>query len=1696
MSTRIAGRYRLLKALGQGGMGEVFLALDLTSGAECALKRLKPRGSLDLPDLRREFDALTRVRHPAVVAALELGVDEAGAPFYTMEYVHGRTADLGVARGDWPALCFLGAEVAHGLEALHPAGVVHGDLKPSNLLVIPGPAPGARPAAVRMLDFGLAALFGADNLGHHGTPGFAAPEVVRGEAANASSDLYGLGSTLYALAVGGAPFGGERPSSALRRQRSGPPPARPLEEAGAPPALVRLILRLLSPEIDERPRDAHEVRRELERIDPAAARPLAERMRAELVVGREREIARLAAEGLSATARARVTVLCGEPGAGKSALLETLAARAALGGRGVARFSCAGAEASGILALARRLAVEAGVDLSASPGLAEEVRDLLAGEPEEPGEATLGALADSAVQWCSAWAEQKGAPLFLLDDFDRLEPASRAFVRRLVLHPQAPPARWVWARRGNAASAPEDERLLLEAGIGDALELRPLGEEDLGRLAAARLGQAAPATLVEFLWRGSHGHPGLAVELLRAAAAGGALREDDTGLIVAADELAAIRAPKSFEESLIARLDALGGGARVAALALAVCLRPETPERLGKIAEAADAATLARLVEAGLAVRDDAGRLGLARPALAAALLERMPEAARRTLHLRVVEAGPLPAAERFRHLSAAGSTRDALEAAEAAFAARADERIAEEAARLAERDCPGAAAAWHERAARALAARGRYDAAAPHAARALELEPASPERPARWVLLSTATIRSGNPKDVAPITARALAEPLPPATRSRLLSNEAGRLISAADREQARRVAGEASELARAAGDADAEGVATLTASAALGSSSGSEEFEALTSRALESFTRSGNVVGQLRVRAMRGIAASRRQDRDQAQRIYREAIAIARERGMRLPLEELLVSSGGNNLEDGRFDEARADLAESTRLALEDGRPRGAVLGLTNLVLLDGLAGRRAAALRHGHHAVRLASAYFPDREAFAWRALAQAERIAGRRGRALAAARRAEALSAKFGEPNEHDWCRIELGRAMAAAGRWDEAGRVWNAALGADRSVVTIARVVLLALAGRAALRRGELEEAAARLGAAQAALSKHGAPYSAAMIETLRAELALARGQSADGVEAAGRALDGLRRYGAYPERAYAALELARLALARAEEPHAPVGAWLELASAGFERLGDHRSREHALGLTVEWLRRLGPVESRPARARDLLEAVGRLLDSISDFRELTRRALKLAVEQLDAERGLVLLADTETGVLTPVAEHGAVDAATREHAVGYSRHVVRRVAESGGSLLIADAPTDPEARSQSVMDLRLRSIVCVPMHLGGRVVGAVYLDSRSPDQFEADDRALLEGFAHLMAVAIEKSRGHEEMVRANEQLVGENLSLRKVVGARFHREGLIGTSLAMQRVLALVERAAAVNSTVLLTGENGTGKELVARILHHGGKRRLKPFVAVNCGAIPKTLLESELFGILDQVATGVRGRDGRFVQANGGTLFLDEIGEMPLEQQVALLSAISNREITPVGGGRPISVDVRIMAATNVDLRQMLERGTFREDLYYRLNVIPIEIPPLRERKADIPALARHFVEFYAQQQERKVPRLTREFMAALVQSDWPGNVRELQNYIERVLAMTPGETLYANPPPRHPGNQPAVPRRRRGSTLADLVKELECSVVAETLERTEGNQSLAARELGMTEQSLRYRIRKYRLAGPRQNQRTRRNS
>lgn len=319
----------------------------------------------------------------------------------------------------------------------------------------------------------------------------------------------------------------------------------------------------------------------------------------------------------------------------------------------------------------------------------------------------------------------------------------------------------------------------------------------------------------------------------------------------------------------------------------------------------------------------------------------------------------------------------------------------------------------------------------------------------------------------------------------------------------------------------------------------------------------------------------------------------------------------------------------------------------------------------------------------------------------------------------------------------------------------------------------------------------------------------------------------------------------------------------------------------------------------------------------------------------------------------------------------------------------------------------------------------------------------------------------------------------ENQKLKEELGVRYELHNLIGRSPAMQEVFATVSRVAATRATVLLAGESGVGKDMIARAIHFHSPRREKPFVKINCTALPENLMESELFGYEKGAFTGANiSKPGRFEQADTGTVFLDEIGDVPLPVQVKLLRILQEREFERLGSNKTRHIDVRVIAATNVDLRAALENGTFREDLYYRLNVLPLNIPPLRVRKEDIPFLARHFVAKYARENPGCASELASGAMQKLIDHDWPGNVRELENVIERSLLLCTHATLESEDI-----RLDSVRRSAPAGTAAFLpdgmtLDQYEQSILKEALKRANGNKSQAARLLGITRNALRYRL------------------
>jgi len=337
----------------------------------------------------------------------------------------------------------------------------------------------------------------------------------------------------------------------------------------------------------------------------------------------------------------------------------------------------------------------------------------------------------------------------------------------------------------------------------------------------------------------------------------------------------------------------------------------------------------------------------------------------------------------------------------------------------------------------------------------------------------------------------------------------------------------------------------------------------------------------------------------------------------------------------------------------------------------------------------------------------------------------------------------------------------------------------------------------------------------------------------------------------------------------------------------------------------------------------------------------------------------------------------------------------------------------------------------------------------------------------------------------------NRQLRQENLLLKRTLGLSHEFSNIIGRSAAMVDVFKMIETVARTNSTILLTGESGTGKGLVAQAIHFHSLRRDKPMVSLNCGALPENLLESELFGHMRGAFTGAdTNKKGLLEVAERGTVFLDEIGEMSAVMQVKLLRVLQERRFRRVGGLEELQADIRVIAATNQDLAKAIAEGRFREDLYYRINVIPISLPPLRERREDIPLLAEHFVAKYAEQMEKDIAGISHDAMELLVHHDWPGNIRELENVMERAVALEPTPAILPDSLPPgirgESGRAPAAPVEglpESGFDLEAHVKEIERGYIAEALKRAGGVQVKAAELLGMSFRSFRYYVKKYNL-------------
>ncbi|MCJ7728645.1 MAG: nif-specific transcriptional activator NifA [Sedimentisphaerales bacterium] len=501
------------------------------------------------------------------------------------------------------------------------------------------------------------------------------------------------------------------------------------------------------------------------------------------------------------------------------------------------------------------------------------------------------------------------------------------------------------------------------------------------------------------------------------------------------------------------------------------------------------------------------------------------------------------------------------------------------------------------------------------------------------------------------------------------------------------------------------------------------------------------------------------------------------------------------------------------------------------------------------------------------------------------------------------------------------------------------------------------------------------------------------------------------------------------------------------------------------------------------MKANPAKEVQLLSDIAKGLAESLDLQQTLRSILKSLDTHLKLQRGTITLLNPDTETINIEIAHGLSEKSQKMGIYRMGEGVTGTVVQTGKEIIVPDISKDTRFIHKTGARKPAKgnpiAFFCVPIKLEGRTIGALSVDRQADrtDDFE-DHVRLLNIISTMIAQAVKLNKLVESEQR---QLRDENVRLRQELKKRFSVHNMVGSSNAMQGVYRLIEQVADSNATVLIRGESGTGKDLVAHAIHYNSPRADKPFIKVNCTALPETLLESELFGHEKGAFTGATERKtGRFERAHGGTIFLDEIGDFPVSLQIKLLRVIQFKEFERLGGTETIKTNVRIIVATNKNLEQQIKDGVFREDLYYRINVFPIYLPPLRERKDDIMQLADHFLEKYAAENNKHITRISTPAIEMLTSYHWPGNIRELENCIERAVLLCDGEVIRSEHLP------PSLQMIRKteqvaGPSLVEIITNKERELIIDALKKSGGQQRTAAKELGITERILGYKIKKY---------------
>ena len=1656
-------RYLIGDLIGAGSFGRVHEAHD-RAGRKHAAKVVDPGDEIGLGLLRAQYRLLSAADHPRIVTVYDLVEDTGHDPYLVMEYIDGRPLVDHVREAGPGGLPRLAVQVLDALRNLHSLGGVHGDLKPDSILVCGS----GDSLDVKLVDVGFDAPAAESLPTLRGTLPYLAPEAIRSAAADGRSDLYSLGVVLFEALTGACPFSGSSPEEIMDKHLDFSPPPPSTVSADIDPAWDDLVLRLLSKEPMQRyPSALHAAMALGEAFgDPGL---VAGELSPPRTLARFWNVSGERVEAVISRGTGRAIVVMGSPGAGTASVLRNAGARL---------------KSKGARVVTVTMDADAPVSSQVIESLAAHgagVRDGGGDGPPQVSDSHLFSL-DSILSAYDVNLDGDRKHAILVEGGSSITAAGVTAMARLAAERGRLLDVVLGVESGRDASGAIKEQANVEI-----VPMEPLTRDGIEEVVRQHFGTSVvPVDLVDALLGNTRGNALLLEETLSEIWTRRDLRYRVNRDALEIEWMNTVALPDSLRRVIEDRV----GGLDEASLHVAamIALAGGSLERV-VVLEMEDAGRGEAAVDALIRtdIIHEAGGQGLLRfnhGQARSIVRDRVPPEWSGPMALRL--AGALEAAAAGPETSyrigllylEGGSPHDAFP-----YLLRAGEHFA----RFSIGD--------------ALLAYGR----------ALECDPPAAER-------SRVEEKMGDLKVIETDldSARDLFE-----RASHARPEAAGKLgwVEAlkGDYEAAERILIECEASARERGDeAERSRVALDLAYVYATRGKIDESLEVI--REARRFFEREHMPFETGMAAYReGISHMRAGAHIKAVALWQEGIPFFEEAGNFRLVAQSLQAIGLSSRKHLDYEKARESLERSLQIwsDLSGLSQRGATANTYAFVLLEtgdllrareyadkalelnSLAGQKTGVLlanlliagielemgnwKNAEDRLLKVQGDVPPEDLYlraqVQRYLAVARTVAGDRDRALALAQESHSSARLAGDEEGKYHALLEKAAALLRFDKYEEAADAARDALvglSNESSLLLAARA--LALLGEALCLAGNGDEGFEKLQAARDNLI----PVSKSQYMA--------------------RALMGLAR-ASYLNRDHATFVKyldESINILRGGEARYDYAAALYLGGAeAMQRGGFLRARHYFAeaariyeSLEIEDLhgKVVNAMEAVPSgefetRAVNSLSRISEALISSRDLDGVLNVAMDLAMDYLGADRGVLMLAAEGTDELVTVVERKMDEESLRE-VIGISKSIVDSVHSTGEAVIATDLRDDPRfSESKSIRAQNIMAVMCLPLMRAGNLLGLIYLDTRGiPTRFTDLERAFVDAFTNQVALAVENARMVGSLRDSFEDL-------RTRVGEKYNYSSIIGPGKRMQEVFRQVEKAAPTDTSILLTGENGTGKDLVAGLIHELSPRKDAPLIMVNCPAIAKDLVESELFGIEKSVATGVAPRSGYFERADGGTIFLNEIGDLSLATQVRVLRVIDRREFERVGGSKVMKVDVRVVSATNRDLRQLIDDGLFRKDLYFRINHIQISLPPLRERMEDLGDLIAHFVREYAAKNRKPVKRVSREALDLLRRHTWPGNVRELERCIERAVVFAEGEEIKPEDISEEitlatQAGGAGIGTEIPGRTLPERIAAFEKLQMMEALESQGWVKSRAARMLGIHEATLRKKMKGYGIA------------